>query len=74
MKASVAWYRTSGSMSPQVQGRNQQLPGSAPVRKDTDFREDKDRDESNILKRSNQGGYNLTLKGWPLTLIGFHGV
>nr|GEW52074.1 hypothetical protein [Tanacetum cinerariifolium] len=65
-------HGTAGSMSPQIQGRNQQLPGSTSEIKT----------EMNPILNpraagpevsligipgSNQGGNNLTLKGWPLT-------
>lgn len=63
---------TAGGMSPQIQARNQQLPGSAP-----DIKSEMNPilnpraagPEGSLLgiPGSNQGGNNLTLKGWPLT-------
>nr|GLL46791.1 transcriptional corepressor LEUNIG-like isoform X4 [Ipomoea trifida] len=67
----------AGGMSPQVQARNQQLPGSTPDIK-TEMNpilnpratgpEGSLIGISGSLGCSNQGSNNLTLKGWPLTL------
>ncbi|CAA3014254.1 transcriptional corepressor LEUNIG isoform X1 [Olea europaea subsp. europaea] len=65
-------YGATGGMSPQVQARSQQFPGPTP---------DLKTEMNSILNPravghegsligipgSNQGGNNLTLKGWPLT-------
>ncbi|CAA3004385.1 Hypothetical predicted protein [Olea europaea subsp. europaea] len=65
-------YGATGGMSPQVQARSQQFPGPTPEVKT---------EMNSILNPralgpegsligipgSNQGGNNLTLKGWPLT-------
>ncbi|KAK6119473.1 hypothetical protein DH2020_046789 [Rehmannia glutinosa] len=63
---------TAGGMSPQVQARNQQFPGSSP-----DIKTEMNPilnpraagPEGSLIgiPGSNQGGNNLTLKGWPLT-------
>ncbi|CBI20987.3 unnamed protein product, partial [Vitis vinifera] len=63
---------SAGGMSPQVQARNQQLPGSTP-----DIKSEMNPvlnpraggPEGSLIgiPGSNQGGNNLTLKGWPLT-------
>ncbi|KAM7258227.1 hypothetical protein ACFE04_013968 [Oxalis oulophora] len=65
-------HGTAGAMSPHVQGRNQQLPGSA-----SDIKSDINPvlnprapgPEASLIgiPGSNQGNNNLTLKGWPLT-------
>uniref|UniRef100_A0A166EQH5 Uncharacterized protein n=1 Tax=Daucus carota subsp. sativus TaxID=79200 RepID=A0A166EQH5_DAUCS len=65
-------HSTAGGMSPQVQARNQQLPGSAP-----DIKTEMNPilnprtagPEGSLMgiPGSNQSGSNLTLKGWPLT-------
>jgi WD40 repeat protein len=65
-------HSTSGGMSPQVQTRNQQLPGSA-----VDIKSEINPvltprtavPEGSLIgiPGSNQGSNNLTLKGWPLT-------
>ncbi|GJX36996.1 transcriptional corepressor LEUNIG-like protein isoform X2 [Tanacetum coccineum] len=65
-------HGTSGSMSPQIQGRNQQLPGSAPEIKTEmnpilNARAAGPEGSLIGIPGSNQGGNNLTLKGWPLT-------
>lgn len=63
---------TAGGMSPQVQARSQQFPGSTPEIK-TEMNpilnpRAPGPDGSLIgISGSNQGGNNLTLKGWPLT-------
>nr|ANW12206.1 putative transcriptional corepressor LEUNIG [Olea europaea subsp. europaea] len=66
-------HGTAGGMSPQVQARSQQLPGSTP-----DIKTEMNASVLNPraggpdgshtgIPGSNQGGNNLTLKGWPLT-------
>ncbi|KAL5074285.1 hypothetical protein RYX36_013269 [Vicia faba] len=65
-------HGAAGGMSPQVQARSQQLPGST-----TDMKSDINSvlnpraagPEGSLLgiSGSNQGNNNLTLKGWPLT-------
>ncbi|XP_076916000.1 transcriptional corepressor LEUNIG-like [Bidens hawaiensis] len=65
-------HGAAGSMSPQVQGRNQQLPGSAPEIKtemNPILNPRAGGPEVSLIgiPGSNQGGNNLTLKGWPLT-------
>ncbi|MBA0633194.1 hypothetical protein Godav_001818 [Gossypium davidsonii] len=65
-------HGTAGGMSPQVQARSQQLPGTTP-----DIKSEMNPvlnpraagpDGSLMgIPGSNQGGNNLTLKGWPLT-------
>ncbi|KAM7493211.1 hypothetical protein LguiB_027820 [Lonicera macranthoides] len=65
-------HGSAGGMSPQVQARNQQLPGSSP-----DIKTEMNPilnpraagPEGSLIgiPGSNQGGNNLTLKGWPLT-------
>ncbi|MBA0693658.1 hypothetical protein Goari_004017, partial [Gossypium aridum] len=65
-------HGTAGGMSPQVQARNQQLPGTTPDIKSEINPVLNPRatcpDGSLIgIPGSNQGGNNLTLKGWPLT-------
>ncbi|XWS27175.1 hypothetical protein CRYUN_Cryun26dG0092500 [Craigia yunnanensis] len=62
----------AGGMSPQVQARSQQLPGTIPDIKSEINPVLNPRaagsDGSLIgIPGSNQGGNNLTLKGWPLT-------
>ncbi|KAB1204545.1 Transcriptional corepressor LEUNIG [Morella rubra] len=71
-------HGTAGGMSPQVQSRNQQLPGSTP---DLMWNQDIKSEINPVLNPraagpegslmgipgSNQGSNNLTLKGWPLT-------
>ncbi|WRX33310.1 WD40 repeat - like 10 [Theobroma cacao] len=65
-------HGTAGAMSPQVQARSQQLPGTTPDIK-TEINpvlnpRAAGPDGSLIgISGSNQGGNNLTLKGWPLT-------
>nr|GMD28694.1 transcriptional corepressor LEUNIG-like isoform X1 [Ipomoea batatas]GME16998.1 transcriptional corepressor LEUNIG-like isoform X1 [Ipomoea batatas] len=56
----------AGGMSPQVQARNQQLPGSTPPILNPRAAAP----EGSLIgiSGSNQGSNNLTLKGWPLTL------
>ncbi|KAI7749055.1 hypothetical protein M8C21_030098, partial [Ambrosia artemisiifolia] len=66
-------HGTAGSMSPQVQGRSQQLPGSAPEIKtemNPILNPRAGGPEVSLIgiPGSNQGGNNLTLKGWPLTV------
>ncbi|KAE8726428.1 Transcriptional corepressor LEUNIG [Hibiscus syriacus] len=65
-------HGTSGGMSPQVQARGQQLPGTTPDIKSEINPVLNPRaagpDGSLIgIPGLNQGGNNLTLKGWPLT-------
>ncbi|PPD86465.1 hypothetical protein GOBAR_DD16596 [Gossypium barbadense] len=65
-------HGTAGGMSPQVQARSQQLPGTTPDIKSEINPVLNPRatgpDGSLIgIPGSNQGGNNLTLKGWPLT-------
>ncbi|KAF2304550.1 hypothetical protein GH714_033264 [Hevea brasiliensis] len=65
-------HGTAGGMSPQVQARNQQLPGSTPDIKSEINPVINPRaagPEASLIgiHGSNQGGNNLTLKGWPLT-------
>ncbi|KAJ0031458.1 hypothetical protein Pint_12735 [Pistacia integerrima] len=65
-------HGTAGGMSPQVQARNQQLPGSTPDIKSEINPVLNPRaagPEGSLIgiPGSNQGGNNLTLKGWPLT-------
>ncbi|XP_062101046.1 transcriptional corepressor LEUNIG isoform X2 [Humulus lupulus] len=67
-------HGSTGGLSPQVQARNQQLPGSTPIQ---DIKPDINPvlnprgagQEGSLIgiPGSNQGGNNLTLKGWPLT-------
>ncbi|KAL5071413.1 hypothetical protein RYX36_022300 [Vicia faba] len=63
-------HGAAGAMSPQIQGRNQQLPGSTPDIK-TEINPLNPRapgpESLMAIPGSNQGGNNLTLKGWPLT-------
>ncbi|KAK7851009.1 transcriptional corepressor leunig [Quercus suber] len=64
-------HGAAGGMSPQVQARNQQLPGSTPDIK-TEIPVLNPRaagPEGSLIgiPGSNQGSNNLTLKGWPLT-------
>nr|UUJ75337.1 WD40 transcription factor [Juglans regia] len=65
-------HGTAGGMSPQVQARNQQLPGSMPDIKSEINPVLNPRaagPEGSLIgiPGSNQGSNNLTLKGWPLT-------
>ncbi|KAJ6862356.1 hypothetical protein NC652_039255 [Populus alba x Populus x berolinensis] len=65
-------HGAAGAMSPQVQARNQQLPGSTPDIKSEINPVLNPRaagPEGSLIgiHGSNQGGNNLTLKGWPLT-------
>ncbi|EEF47044.1 WD-repeat protein, putative [Ricinus communis] len=65
-------HGTAGGMSPQVQARNQQIPGSTPDIKSEVNPVLNPRavvPEASLIgiPGSNQGGNNLTLKGWPLT-------
>lgn len=65
-------HGAAGGMSPQVQARSQQLPGSAPDTKSEINPMMNPRaagPEGSLMgiPGSNQGGNNLTLKGWPLT-------
>ncbi|XP_052206576.1 transcriptional corepressor LEUNIG-like [Diospyros lotus] len=65
-------HGTAGAMSPQVQSRNQQLPVSAPDIKTEmnpvlNARAAGPEGSLIGIAGSNQGGNNLTLKGWPLT-------
>ncbi|XP_058724833.1 transcriptional corepressor LEUNIG-like isoform X2 [Vicia villosa] len=64
-------HGAAGAMSPQIQGRNQQLPGSTPDIK-TEINpvlnpRAAGPESLMAIPGSNQGGNNLTLKGWPLT-------
>jgi WD40 repeat protein len=62
-------HSAAGGMSPQLQTRNQQLPSSAPeIKTDAILNPRAGGPEALIgIPGSNQGGNNLTLKGWPLT-------
>lgn len=65
-------HGAAGGMSPQVQARNQQLPGSTPDIKSEINPVLNPRaavPEGSLIgiPGSNQGSNNLTLKGWPLT-------
>lgn len=65
-------HGTAGGMSPQVQARNQQLPGSTPDIKSEinpvlNPRAAVPEGSLMGIPGSNQGSNNLTLKGWPLT-------
>ncbi|XP_022929684.1 transcriptional corepressor LEUNIG-like isoform X1 [Cucurbita moschata] len=62
-------HGTAGGMSPQVQSRSQQLPGSTPDIKSEINPVLNPRAEGSLMgiPGSNHGGNNLTLKGWPLT-------
>ncbi|CAJ2643468.1 unnamed protein product [Trifolium pratense] len=65
-------HGTAGGMSPHVQARSQQLPGSTPDMKSEINPVLNPRaagPEGSLLgiSGSNQGNNNLTLKGWPLT-------
>ncbi|KAL8256271.1 hypothetical protein R6Q59_031338 [Mikania micrantha] len=65
-------HGTSGNMSPQVQSRHQQLSGSASEMKaemNPILNPRAAGPEGSLIgvPGSNQGGNNLTLKGWPLT-------
>ncbi|PQM36914.1 transcriptional corepressor LEUNIG isoform X3 [Prunus yedoensis var. nudiflora] len=65
-------HGTAGGMTQQVQARNQQLPGSTPDIKTEINPVLNPRaacPEGSLIgiPGSNQGGNNLTLKGWPLT-------
>ncbi|CAN4099891.1 unnamed protein product [Withania somnifera] len=65
-------HGTSGSMSPQVQTRSQQIPGSTPDIKteiNPVLNPRAAGPEGSLIgiPGSNQAGNNLTLKGWPLT-------
>ncbi|KAG6739332.1 hypothetical protein POTOM_056926 [Populus tomentosa] len=65
-------HGAAGAMSPQVQARNQQLPGSTPDIKSEINPVLNPRaagPEGSLIgiHGSNQGGNSLTLKGWPLT-------
>jgi len=65
-------HGTAGGMSPQVQARNQPLPGSTPDIKSEINPVLNPRaagPEGSLIgiPGSNQGSNNLTLKGWPLT-------
>ncbi|KAG6409643.1 hypothetical protein SASPL_127684 [Salvia splendens] len=65
-------HSSAGGVSPQVQARSQQFPGSAPEIK-TEMNPMLNQrgagSEGSLIgiPGSNQGGNNLTLKGWPLT-------
>ncbi|KAG6391285.1 hypothetical protein SASPL_149038 [Salvia splendens] len=65
-------HGSSGGVSPQVQARSQQFPGSTPEIK-TEINPILNPrgagPEGSLIGMpgSNQGGNNLTLKGWPLT-------
>ncbi|KAH9799346.1 transcriptional corepressor LEUNIG [Citrus sinensis] len=68
----VVLHGTAGGMSPQVQARSQQLPGSTPDIKSEinpvlNPRAAGPEGSLMGIPGSNQGGNNLTLKGWPLT-------
>lgn len=65
-------HGTAGGMSPQVQARSQQLPGSTPDIKSEinpvlNPRAAGPEGSLMGIPGSNQAGNNLTLKGWPLT-------
>ncbi|KAM7276268.1 hypothetical protein ACFE04_018134 [Oxalis oulophora] len=65
-------HGNAGAMSPQIQGRNQQLPGPATEIKteiNPVLNPRAAGPEGSLIgiPGSNQGGNNLTLKGWPLT-------
>ncbi|KAI3687746.1 hypothetical protein L1987_81448 [Smallanthus sonchifolius] len=65
-------HGSAGNMSPQVQGRSQQLPGSSPeIKTEMNPILNPRAAGSEVsligIPGSNQGGNNLTLKGWPLT-------
>ncbi|GAU15151.1 hypothetical protein TSUD_08890 [Trifolium subterraneum] len=65
-------HGSAGAMSPQVQARSQQLPGSTPDIKSEinpvlNPRAAGPEGSLMAIPGSNQGGNNLTLKGWPLT-------
>uniref|UniRef100_A0A2C9U9G2 LisH domain-containing protein n=1 Tax=Manihot esculenta TaxID=3983 RepID=A0A2C9U9G2_MANES len=59
-------HGAAGGMSQQVQARNQQLPGSTPSEINPPRAAGPEASLIGI-PGSNQGGNNLTLKGWPLT-------
>ncbi|KAK9741776.1 hypothetical protein RND81_03G127200 [Saponaria officinalis] len=69
--SSQVLHGTAGCMSPQIQPRNQQLPGSVSDIKEMNsvLNHRGAAPETSMigLPGSNQGGNNLTLKGWPLT-------
>ncbi|KAH1203452.1 Transcriptional corepressor LEUNIG [Glycine max] len=65
-------HGAAGAMSPQVQARSQQLPGSTPDIKSEinpvlNPRAAGPEGSLIAMPGSNQGSNNLTLKGWPLT-------
>ncbi|GMH10824.1 hypothetical protein Nepgr_012665 [Nepenthes gracilis] len=65
-------HGTAGTMSPQIQARNQQLPGStAEIKTEMNpvLNPRAAGSEGSLMgiPGANQGGNNLTLKGWPLT-------
>ncbi|XP_050938176.1 transcriptional corepressor LEUNIG isoform X2 [Cucumis melo] len=65
-------HGSTGGMSPQVQSRSQQLPGSTPdikteINPVLNPRAAGPEGSLMGLPGSNHGGNNLTLKGWPLT-------
>ncbi|KOM25793.1 hypothetical protein LR48_Vigan187s003300 [Vigna angularis] len=65
-------HGAAGAMSPQVQARSQQLPGSTPDIKSEinpvlTPRAAGPEGSLIAMPGSNQGSNNLTLKGWPLT-------
>lgn len=65
-------HGAAGGMSPQVQSRSQQLPGSTPDIKSEinpvlNPRAAGPEGSLMGIPGSNHGGNNLTLKGWPLT-------
>ncbi|XP_075506104.1 transcriptional corepressor LEUNIG-like isoform X1 [Primulina tabacum] len=65
-------HGTAGGLSPQVQARGQQFPGSTPdIKSEMNpiFNPRAAGSEGSLIgiPGSNQGGNNLTLKGWPLT-------
>ncbi|XP_022132160.1 transcriptional corepressor LEUNIG isoform X2 [Momordica charantia] len=65
-------HGSAGGMSPQVQSRSQQLPGSTPDIKSEinpvlNPRAAGPEGSLMGIPGSNHGGNNLTLKGWPLT-------
>ncbi|KAL6980156.1 hypothetical protein U1Q18_044905, partial [Sarracenia purpurea var. burkii] len=65
-------HGTAGALSPQIQSRNQQLPGStADIKTEMNpvLNPRSAGPEGSLIgiPGSNQGGNNLTLKGWPLT-------
>ncbi|CAI0414875.1 unnamed protein product [Linum tenue] len=66
-------HGAAGAMSPQLQARSQQLPGSSPdikteINPVLNPRSAGSEGSLMGIPGSNQGGNNLTLKGWPLTV------